>query len=221
MGKAINSRASQPMANLLSAGFLVFVLAGCGARTSVTGAWQEGKPTGVAYRHVLVVGVTPNSRVRRSFELALADAVESGTTRATASIQTKESAPQLSPEIVNRMAQATGADAVLITRVVSRKVSASESESRVRVKTQQPSNLNGGTGLVELFSLEYHEYEEPGEMTAKSTAVLETSVYEATGTARLVYTLTVTSKFREDRDDVVGDVAKAIAGQLRREGLIR
>ncbi len=211
----------QPPSRLL-AGLLIILLAGCGTRTSVTGAWQDGKSRGNAYSHVLVVGVTPSSRARRSFELALAEAIAAGTTQASASIQaTGGSAPQLSPEIVTQMVRDTGADAVLVTRLASRKVSVSESAGRVGVKTQQPTSLSGGTGLVDLFSLKYNEYEEPGEMTARSTAVVETSVYETSNSGRLIYMLTTTSEFKEGRDDVVGDVARAIAGQLRREGLIR
>jgi len=74
---------------------------------------------------------------------------------------------------------------------------------------------------VELFSLEYQEYEEPGELRATSTAVVESSLYEADNSGRLIFTLTTTSEFREGRDDVIGDVAKAIATKLRREGLVR
>lgn len=194
---------------------------GCGTRTSATGAWQEGAARGVAYGGVLVVGVSPNSRVRRSFEIALAESIASGGTAAVAAVQTAESTPTLTPEIVAGMVKSTGADAVIVTRLASRRVEAAETAGRTGVKTRQPASLSGGAGLVELFSLEYHEYEEPGEFSARSTAVIETSVYDARSGGNLVYVLTTTAQYREDRDDVIGDVTRTIAGRLRKDGLVR
>lgn len=207
-----------PAITMLALGFGAG-LGGCGAHTSVTGEWEEPRPASLPFNHLLVVGISPNSRVRRSFEVALKDAISSGTSRASASIQTAESAIQLSPEIVAGMVRATAADAVLITRLASRKVEAVESASRTEVKTQQPRSLNGNPDLLDIFSLEYTEYEEPGVMSAEATAIVETSVYEAGGPGRLLYVMTTTSEYREDRDDVIGEVANAIASQLRREGI--
>ncbi len=59
---------------------------GCGTRTSATGVWSEPRPAQVPYQNVLVVGVMPNSRMRRSFEQQVTDAIAAGGTRATASV---------------------------------------------------------------------------------------------------------------------------------------
>ncbi|MCC7258241.1 MAG: hypothetical protein IT486_07700 [Gammaproteobacteria bacterium] len=197
------------------------VLAGCGTRTSVSGAWERDGAHPVPFGSVLVVGVSPNSRVRRSFELALVEAIATRDTKAFAAVQTAESQPELTRDIVASMVRSTGAEAVLVTRLASRKVAAAETAARTGVKARQPANLNGGVGLVELFSLEYHEYEEPGEFSAQATAIIETSVYDARNEGQILYTLTTTADYREDRDDVILDVTRAIAGKLRQEGLIR
>jgi hypothetical protein len=199
---------------------LLALLAACSTGTSVTGAWQ-GEKTRTTYDHVLVVGVSANSRVRRSFEVALSELLRKGGTKATAAVQAADGATVPTAENVAALARSTGADAVLVTRLAARKIAAKESETRVGVKTQQPTNLNGGAGLVELFSLEYNEYEEPGELTAKSTVVVESSLYDQRQDGRLVYVVTTTAQYREDRDDVIASVTGAIAGQLRREGLVR
>lgn len=196
-------------------------LAGCGTQVGMSGGWSATDRAGAPFSDVLVVGISPNSRVRRSFELALADAIASDRVQAHASVQTPESQPQLTREIVASMVSATGADAVIVTRLISRKVAASESAGRTGVKTRQPTSLNGGVGLVELFSLQYNEYEEPGELSARSSAIIETTVYETRVRGDLVYALTTTAAFTENRDDVVGDVARAIARRLRQDGVIR
>jgi hypothetical protein len=199
---------------------LLVLLAACSTGTSVTGAWQ-GERTRTAFSHVLVVGVAANSRIRRSFEVALSDLIRKGGTQATAAVQAGDGATAPTAENVAALVKSTGADAVLVTRLASRKIAAKESETRVGVKTQQPTNLNGGPGLVELFSLEYNEYEEPGELSAKSTVVVESSLYDTRQDGRLVYVVTTTAQYREDRDDVIANVTGAIAGQLRGEGLVR
>ncbi len=196
-------------------------IAACGSGVSVTGAWQDESHRPVAFERVLVVGISPNSRLRRNFELALGDAITARGTKAFAAVQTAQWKPKLDREIVTSMVQATGADAVLVTRLASRKVTATETAARTGVKTRQPTNLHGGTGLVEFFSLEYQEYEEPAELSAQSTAIVETAVYDARDGGRLIYTVTTTASFRDDQDDVVDAVTGAIAGELRKAGLVR
>lgn len=199
---------------------LMLTLAACGAQTAVTGGWQESRPT-VPFDHMLVVGISPNSRVRRSFEQALAQLISAGGTPATASIEIDDATRALTPDVVADMVRATGADAILVTRLASRKVAPKETPGHVGVKTEQVGSLSEGPGLVDLFSTTYNEYEEPGEFTAKSTVVLDTSVFRATDGGHLVYALVTKSSFRENRDDIVADVTSAIASQLRRDHVIR
>lgn len=196
-------------------------LVGCGASTAVSSAWEGPRTTVLPRRHLLVVGVSPNSRIRRSFEVELARLLGSTATQATPAVKVGAPAAPLDAASVGAMVRGTGADTVLVTRLVSRRVGLEESRGRVGVKTQVPANINDSPTLVDLFRLEYNEYEEPGEITAKSTAVVETSVYDARDGGRLFYRVTTTSEFDEERDDVIAEVAGAIARQLRRDGLVR
>jgi hypothetical protein len=197
------------------------LLGGCGARTSITSRWEEPRPAAIPFGHVLVVGVSENSRLRRSFEEALAVKLGTGGTRTTASVRAGNPTQTLDRDLVVAMVRSTGADAVLVTRLTSRKAKLEEGETRVGVKTSQVSSLSDGPGLIELFSQSYHEYEEPGELTARSRAILESTLYLAVDGGRLVYTLITKAEFEEGKDDVVGDVATAIARQLRSDGLVR
>ena len=200
---------------------LLALLTACSTATTVKGEWQ-GKLPVAAFDHILVVGVSDNSRMGRSFEVALADLIRSPRTRATAAVEVTDAAAMPTAESITTTARAIGADGVLVTRLVSRRVSASESESRFGVKTERPTSLHGTPGLIELFSLKYSEYEDPGELTAKSTVLLESSLYDLRQDDRLVYAITTRSKFHEGgNDDIIANVTQAIAGQLRSEALIR
>jgi hypothetical protein len=204
-----------------AATLLLALLTGCGARTSVMGEWQEPRATAIPFDNVLVVGISPTSKSRRSFEQALVPLIAAGGTKALASIVLGGSKQPLTPEHVQQMVRDTGADAVLITRIVSRRVKLEESAERVGVKTRQPSSLKDVPGVVDLFRTDYQEYEEPGELTARAKATLASSLYAAADGERLVYTIETTVKFDEEKDDPIAAVTEAIARQLRREGLIR
>lgn len=197
------------------------LLAGCGARTSVTSDWQEPRSSLAPFTHPLVIGVSPNLRLRRSFETALAEAIAIGPTRASTAIASAGPNEPLTRQTVSEMIRATGADSVLVTRLVSRRVALDEDPGRVGVKVQRTSSQADAPGLIDLFSQTYNEYEEPGELTARSRAVLISELYEATEGGRLVYSITTTVEFTEGRDDFIGAVTTAIARQLRRDGLVR
>jgi len=198
---------------------LALIAAGCATRPTVESAWHQPQAALAPYHNVLVIAVSPNSRLRRSFEEALVELLDSASTSAHSAVTIGPAAEPLSRESVTGMVASTGADAVLVTRLVSRKVRLDESDARVGVKTRSPSSLQN-PNLVELFTLDYNEYEEPGELTARSTAVLESSLY-ATRDGQLVYSATITAKFDEGSDDVIGLVTEAIARRLRADGVVR
>jgi hypothetical protein len=210
-----NALAATCMAALLA------LLGACAAHTRVSSTWHEPRTARAPFTHVLVVGVSPTSRMRRSFEQALVDLIAAGGTQASASIRVAGSKEPLTQDTVASMVKKAGADAVLVTRLASRKVALEEDPGRVGVKTQQPSSLGDVSGIVELFSTEYHEYEEPGALSARSTATLESSLYEANNGGRLVYSLVTRAEFEEGTDDVIAEVTTAMARQLRHDGLIR
>lgn len=199
---------------------LLGLLAGCTGTTSVTGEWQAeaGQP---AFDSLLVIGVTPSTRTRRSFETALVKLIRSQDTNATAAIVAAGNADRPTEESVRAMARAVGADGVLVTRLVARDVAPHETSSRVDVKTSRPAAEDGSPGLIGLFSLDYSELEDPGEFIAESKASTETALYDLRQGDRLVYQITTRSSFREGRDDIIADITRAIARQLTREGLIR
>jgi hypothetical protein len=208
---------------MAACGAIVFagLLAACGPQVSTRGEWQEPHTAKAPFSNVLVVGVAPTSQSRRSFEQALVDLLQKDGAQASASIVVAGAQQALTPETLAGLVGQTGADAVLVTRLASRKVKFEESPDRYGVKTEQPSSLQDVTGLVDLFSTQYHEYEEPGALGAQSTATLQSSLYEAADGERLVYTIETHIKFEETKDDAIGAVTTAIASRLRSEGLIR
>lgn len=197
------------------------LLAGCGPTTSVTGAWEASPPAALPRGHILVVGVTPNARLRRSFELELARLVAARGAQATPAVRVGSPTAPVTAASVADMVKASGADTVLVTRLVGRRVGLEEAPGKVGVKTQVTASGEKSPGLVDFFRTNYEEVPEPGEISSRSRAVIETSVYEARDGGVLAYRITTTTEFDEERDDVVATVSDAIARQLRRAGLLR
>jgi hypothetical protein len=162
-------------------------VAGCGTGTSATGEWREPRSANAPYDHVLVVGVSPNSRVRRSFAKS-------------------------------------GADAVVVTRLLGRSVSSGITQERVDVKAGRTVTVIEQPGMTEVYAANYSLTREPGELVAKSKAIIEATLYDVADSGRAVYVVTVNTRFEEtDGDvlvDVTGNLADAIAAELRSNRLV-
>jgi hypothetical protein len=194
--------------------------------TSASGDWREPQTTNAPYDHVLVVGVTPSSRVRRSFEHQLSDAISTGSTKASASVFVASDirARDLSAETVKAMVEKSGADAVLVTRLLARTVTAGISQERVDVKPGETVTVIEEPGMTEIYAANYSLNLEPGELVAKSKATIESTLYDVADNGRIVYVINTNSKFEEtDGDalvDITGDIADAVADRLRSDRLI-
>ncbi len=108
----------------------------------------------------------------------------------------------------------TGADAVVVTRLVNREVTAEEVDARTGLKTQRKEG-----GLVNLFRYDYNEYEEPAYIVAKNDATLSTEIYKATQ-GDMVYKMQSTIIDKDSIYDVIEEASEAIVRRLRRDGLV-
>lgn len=212
---------------LLAAAAASLQLAGCATGTHATGAWQEPRTAHAPFRNVLVVGVSPNSRMRRSFEQQMTDEIKAGGTGAIESVfvASELNAGPPTRETVEAMVRKTGVDAVLVTRLVSRTAKAGRTEETADVKIGPQIEVVEDQHGVEVYAGNYSIERQPGAEIVLSDAQIESVLYDVADNGRAVYKVAVESKFRETDTDVIADVAAkivtAIAGELRGEGLLR
>ena len=221
---SIDSRKARRVGALAVA--MALVAAGCGTGTSATSEWKQPQPVDLPYRHVLVIGVSPNSRVRRGFEEQMVDAIVKGGTKATGSIFAGSAmgSEALTPENVKAMVASTGADAVLVTKLLTRTTKMAETQQKVDIKAQPSITITEEPGLTTVFASDYTMTIEPTELMVKSKATIEATLFDVADKGRLVYRVAVNSKFEEETGDevldIVGNIADAIAGELRRDKLV-
>ena len=200
----------------LLSGLIMACLVGCSQPTQVTGRWEQPEFAGGPYTRILVVGVSENAGRRRRFENELAAKLDGSLGRTVwASYATLPEDTELNREIIEAEVAELNADAVIVTRLVSRQVRAEETEDRVGVDVVRKDEE-----IYDFFRYDYNEYVDPGEIKTVQTVELATDFYEAEG-GLLIYSMKSTSFDVDSEYAAVEEASKAIVKQLTKEGLLR
>ena len=190
-------------------------LVGCSQPTQVSGRWEQPSFEGGPFSRILVVGVSENQGRRRRFENELAAKLDGSQNRTVwASYATLPEDAELNRDTIEAEVQELNADAVIVTRLVSRQVRTEQSADRVGVDVVRKDDE-----IYDFFRYDYNEYVDPGEIKTVQTVELATDVYE-TDQGLLIYSMTSTSFDVDTEYAAVEDAAKAIVKQLTREGLL-
>ncbi len=207
---------------------VLMVLAACSQPTDVTSTWHEHRASGRPFAKILVVGVTENAGQRRRFENAMAAAVQGRGATAWASHAEMAADQPLNRETVGIAVDSTGADAVLVTRLVSHEVSGQDVDARTTIRANPETESINNIGRYDynqykvqnLFGNESTEYEEAGYTVIKSTVTLSTDFYE-TEKGKLIYSLETTTYEKESAFELIDESTRAIAERLGKDRLIR
>jgi len=208
------SRSRQRRWALLLAGALLGLMA-CSNPVRIQSMWRGEVYVGPAFQQYLVVGVSSDANRRQRFEGMLADAIRTEGTAADPSLRYLRAAQELDRDTVSEAVRQAGADAVLVTRLVSRNVVAGEVPGRTGVKTQRRSE-----SPVDFFRYDYREYDEPPVLVATNDVTLATDLYETQG-GKLIYTIEITSTGLESEYDIFDQVTRTVAKRLRKDGLVK
>lgn len=218
------ARLTGPVLALLATACLA-VLGGCSRQIVVDGSFSEGVARTGNFSNVLVVGVSPDPNVRCAFEQALAADLRRGAVKATMSCLVMNTKEPLTRESVERAVASISADAVLATSLVA---------STAKAKSGGSADSRGGgyykpigygydAGYWGYYGVPtvYAEFQvAPPVFSIEGKAELSTRLFE-TRDATLIYTLMTRAKNLDSREMAIAEIAPAIAGQLRKEALIR
>jgi outer membrane lipoprotein SlyB len=222
-------RKNHRIVGVLCACMLGLAAAGC-ATTSYnsTGEWQQPRSRDVPFQNVLVVTIVPDSDARRAFEKTVADAITDGSAWGVAAYSISgETASKLTKDMVVAMAEESGADSVLVTKVLDRaaQLARDREEAIVHVgpitKVVQSEDSSFTRSLTTNYAIEVV----PGSLVIEAEAVLESSLYEVATGYKLVYRATTRGHFElsgYDRIEQVADrFALAVIKRLRSDQVIR
>jgi hypothetical protein len=137
-------------------------------------------------------------------------------TDARSSLTVMDEVENIDRESVVAAARETGADAVLVTRVVD-----IETETEVEQgQTQAELARRNDVPLADFFRYEYIESADAMTVTTVTTVILDTDVYDAASEKR-VWSVESTSFDKQTAYGVIDGVARAISAELARDGLIQ
>jgi hypothetical protein len=193
---------------------MLFLAGGCARHATVEKLYHDRDAGGAGYERLLVIGVASDSGQRRRFEDLLVDRLDEQDVAAVAGYTQLGASPTIMQEEVDEAARATGADAILITHVVSVSSAAELREGRVDIKSQ----CRGGDP-ADYFLYDYRELKEPDSVTFAHEVTVVTNLYDARNGER-IWTIQSTCFDKADLDTVFGQEAEAIVRQLRRDRLV-
>ena len=119
-------------------------------------------------------------------------------------------------ESVVAAVRASGATAVLVTRVV-------DIETKTEVEQGQPqaeARRRSDVPLADFFRYDYAESPDAMTVTTVRNVILQTDVYDATSEKK-VWSVESTSFDKQTAYGVIDGVAHAISAELERDGLIQ
>jgi hypothetical protein len=190
-------------------------LLGCASGDSIVKVFEDPAFEGGPFSHVLVIGVHKDIRLRRRFEDALVTEISRAGSTATASLSVMEAASAIDRDAAIAAVRRTGADAVLITRVLSSEVSVTETEGRSTTAAQRRNDVP----LADFFRYDYVTYTDPMTYSSVQTVMLSTDLYNVADEMR-IWSVESSSFEKETTNDIINSAGRSITTQLRRDGLI-
>jgi hypothetical protein len=212
---------------ILTALGTALLVAGCSTGINVSGAWQPPRPASVPYNNILVVCIFPSGRARKIVEQEMVDGFSADGTQATASfdIERKTGVQPLSRKNIMAMAMETGADAVVVTRMLDYSAESGKSKSEAYVKVGRQVEVIETANTTQVWAGNYSVQQTPGQPIIMNEVYLESTVYDVSDNGRSIYVISTESKFKIDSntymENVTRDVANAIVKNVRQAKLIR
>lgn len=216
------------LALIFGASLLVSACTTTETSSDVTGNWLQ-ESGDAPFETVIVFGVAPDQRAREAFEDALARNITEAGARGIAGHRyaRRTNVEELTTENVIEMIKQTGADAVLLTRMIDQEVAQglSKEETILHVGPTVRVAQNEDASMTAVMASNYAVEVVPGSATIKANTVLESIVFRPLLTDQPVYRAMTDARFEFGPGDVVEEAAlrfaDAIARQLRQDDVIR
>jgi len=202
-------RISMPV-GLLAVAFCL----GCASSDRVVRLYQNDSME-TPFDSFLVVAVYADANARRDFEAAFVRELRAAGVTARYSLEFLQSTEQLDRNSIAEIARNSDIDAVLISRPVSIDRAGEFEQGRATATAERRQDLP----IADFFRYHYEEYEDPMTLERVATVVIETDLYRTSDETR-VWQVRSTAIDKTSVFEVVTDETRALAGALRKDGLL-
>jgi hypothetical protein len=196
------------------AAVLLSALCGC-ATTELTNTWKDPQYHGGPVKKIMVVGISNQASVRRTFEDTFAETLKANGVEAVPSYTVVPEDGQMAEDKLRAAVQQSGAGAVLITRLV-------EKQTDTMVTSAEPIGAyrRTSTSMSGYYSGAWTGYYEPVAVQEFHYVVLESTLFVADHPEPVWSSTTRTEESKDIRAATEG-FAKPVVAAMKKEGLIR
>ena len=191
----------------------IAALASC-ASTTLDNTWKDPQYRGGPVSKILVVGISTKTSVRRDFEETFAQALTEKGVPAVASYTLIPQDGQIPEEELKKATEQSGANAVLITRLVSR-----DKEVFYSPASAPPASLGLRQGYHGYYTGAWAGHYEPMTMVTTDLVITETTLFR-TDAPEPVWSATSRTLEPHDIRYATRGFAKAMIAALRKQGMI-
>jgi hypothetical protein len=194
---------------------VALILAGaCAPQTSVVKLYEDPARTTQLYKRLLVVDISSDRSQQQQFEDDLAAKLRQNRVDAIPVHSKLDTSKGVSQADINRIADEIGADAILITHIVSVDSKMQVVKGREEIK----STCRGGDPL-DYFLYDHNFIVEPDSVRVAHTVVVVSNLYDGRSHER-VWSIQSTCFGKDSLAEAMGKETGAIARQLRIDELI-
>jgi hypothetical protein len=187
---------------------------GCAPQAEVVKLYDDPGRVAKTYTRLLVVDISSDHSQQQSFENEIALKLQRKQVDAIPSYTYLDASDGLLQDDINRVAEAVGADGVLVTHIVSVDISIDRVEGRREIE----STCRGGDP-VDYFLYDHKVISEPDSVKLAHTVIVISNLYDV-GSQDRVWTIQSTCFEKTSMPAVLLDEANAIVRQLRMDQLI-
>ena len=182
----------------------LLLLAAC-TTTQVLNEWRNTDGTDTRFGHLMVVALFKQDQTRRIFEDEFAWQISNLGTMVTRSYNLVPSLNENTTERLTTIAQAVGADGVLVIRLVNRKP---------RAKTTADNSPPGPMNLSGFLQYSWKDNYDPPELMTNAVMTVESRLFDAKK-RKLVWALTTESKNQFGMKWEINLLAKRVLSKLK------
>jgi hypothetical protein len=198
---------------ILSFWILLSILSGC-ATTDLTNSWKNPNYSGGPLTKVLVVGISNQTSVRRSFEETFAQSLANQGVQAIPSYTLIPADGQIAEDVLKKAVEEAGADGILITRMVDRRT-----EISVSPASSAPPAYDMHRQYYGYYTGAWSGYYEPETLQATEYIIAETTLFRADA-PEVVWSGTTRTEQPGDVRKATEGFAKVMIAAMRKKGLI-
>lgn len=191
------------------------LLFGCASSDRVVKIYEDATFAGSPFNRILVVAAHEEVGNRRQFENSLVRVLNENGPVAVASLSVMQADEPIDRDALIVAVRETGADAVMITRLLDVEFSTSVEGGRVTATAQRRNDI----AMVDFFRYDYAEYRDPMTVSTVHTVILLTDLYNVADENK-IWSVESTSFDKASVYGVIDGASRGITDQLRRDRLI-